>query len=124
MIREDGLFAWNTLEIVLIILAGVLALPLLFYAVHRGLDYFCVRHARKFCRRKGLKVRRSRSQPAFDNSGVKTELTLVELDCFDAQKQRRLVRLVVWPFGIRNVVIDDEYPESYDVEWPPSGIRT
>src|SRR5215469_4526913 len=79
--------------------AGVLALPL-FYFVHYGLEYCYLVHARRFCRRHGLELSRWRCEPACDKSGLKTEFTLVELDCLDNQKQRRLVRLLVWVFGV------------------------
>jgi len=57
----------------------------------------------------------------FELSGgkrLKTESTRVQLDCFDAQRQRRLVLLLVWPFGVRKLLSDEIYPESYDSEWP------
>ena len=57
----------------------------------------------------------------FELSGgkrLKTESTRVQLDCFDAQGQRRLVLLLVWPFGVRKLLSDEIYPESYDSEWP------
>jgi hypothetical protein len=66
----------------------------------------------------GLEARRVRCQPAFERSGVKTEFSLVQLDCLDAQKQRRLVLLLVWPFGVRKLVSDEIYPDSYDSQWP------
>src|SRR5262245_15186664 len=96
--------------IVFIILASILALPALYF-VHLGLNSCCVKYARRFCRQRGLTVTRWRCGPAFDPSGVKTEFTLVELDCLDSQKQRRLVRLLVWIFGIRKV-LDSPYPEQ------------
>jgi hypothetical protein len=77
-----------------------------------------LRHAQRFCRRKGWEINRSRCQPAFEQSGVKTEFTLVQLDCFDAAKQRKLVLLLVWPLGARKLVSDQQYPESYDDQWP------
>jgi hypothetical protein len=49
---------------------------------------------------------------------VKTEFTLVQLDCFDAQKERRLVLLRVWPLGVRKMLNDETYPDSYDEQWP------
>lgn len=55
---------------------------------------------------------------AFDQSGTKTEFTIIELDCLDLQKQRRLLRLLVWVFGIRKVLSDEIYPDSYDEQWP------
>ncbi len=106
-------FGPSTAEMIVIVMSGGLALPL-FYAVHCGLNYCCLRHAQRFCRRHGLAISRWRCGPAFDDSGVKTEFTLVELDCRDGQKQRRLVRLLVWPFGIRKVLSDDKYPQSAD----------
>jgi hypothetical protein len=109
----------------LLIIAGyVVAIPVvicLFWVVHFTLDRVCVRHARRFCRRHGLEICRVRWQPAFEASGgkrVKTEFTLVQLDCFDAQKQRKLVLLQVWPFGVRKLVSDESYPESFDEQWP------
>jgi hypothetical protein len=111
-------------QMLLFIVVSVVAIPVvlyLFWVVHCTLDRVCVRHARQFCRRHGLEICRVRWQPAFQPSGgkrVKTESTLVQLDCFDAQKQRRLVLLLVWPFGVRKMVSDEKYPESYDEQWP------
>ena len=111
---------FGKLVIIVFILIVILDLPLLLYAVHCGLGYCCVRHARRICRRNGLEIRRSRAGMAFNQSGVKTEFTIVELDCLDGQKQRKLVRLLVWVFGIRKVLDDEKYPESFDGQWPPS----
>jgi hypothetical protein len=109
---------------VLLIAGYVVAIPALIYllwVVHCTLDRVCLRHTRRFCRRHGLEIYRVRWQPDFELSGgkrLKTEFTQVQLDCFDAQKQRRLVLLLVWPFGVRKVVSDEVYPESYDTQWP------
>ena len=104
--------------ILALVLIGVPALIYLAWLVHCGLDRVCMRHARSFCRRHGLEIRRVRCQSAFEESGAKTEFSLVQLDCIDAQKQRRLVLLLVWPFGVRKLVSDAVYPESYDSQWP------
>ena len=104
--------------VVALVVVGVPALVYLLWVVHCTLDRVCMRHARRFCGRSGLDIRRVRCQPAFKPSGVKTEFTLVQLDCFDARKQRRLVLLLVWPFGVRKLVSDEEYPESYGSQWP------
>jgi len=107
----------------LIIAVLVVGIPLslyLFWIVHCTLDRVCVRHARRFCARSGLEICRARWQPAFDTSGIKTESTLVQLDCLDVQKQRKLVLLLVWPFGVRKMLSDENYPESYDEQWPKS----
>ena len=110
---------------VLLIIAGVVIyIPVslyLLWVVHCTLDRVIVRHARRFCSRHGLEISRVRWQPAFKPSGgkrVKTEFTLVQLDCLDAQKQRRLVLLLAWPLGVRRLVSDEIYPESYDSQWP------
>ena len=103
----------STAEVVFIVVAGILALPL-FYAVHCGLNYCCLRYAQRFCKQHGFAISRWRCGPAFDQSGVKTEYTLVELDCLDAQKQRRLVRMLVWLFGVRKLISDDRFPEAHD----------
>jgi hypothetical protein len=111
----------RVLLILALVLVGMPAMIYLLWVVHCTLDRVCVRHARRFCRRHGLEIRRVRWQPAFKLSGgkrVKTEFTLVQLDCFDVQKQRRLVVLLVWPFGVRKMVSDEKYLESYDEQWP------
>jgi hypothetical protein len=112
------------MRVLLIIAIVVVSIPpslYLLWVVHCALDRVCVRHARRFCERSGLEVCRVRWQPAFDEEGIKTEFTLVQLDCFDAQKQRKLVLLLVWPFGVRKLVSDEMYPESYDEQWPKKG---
>ena len=108
----------RTVLIVTLVVVGVSALIYLLWFVHSSLDRVCMRHARNFCSRCGMDIRRVRCQPAFEQSGVKTEFTLVQLDCFDARRQRRLVLLSVWPFGVRKLLSDEEYPASYDSLWP------
>jgi hypothetical protein len=100
-----------------------IALMYVLWVVHCTLDRICARHAKRFCKRNGLAVQRVRWQIEFERRsdgrrGVKTENTLVQLDCVDAQKQRRLVLLSVWPLGVRKLVSDEIYPESYDSQWP------
>lgn len=98
----------------------VVAIPLSLYALwgtHLLLGRLSVMHAQRYCRRSGLEPCRTRWQPEFESSG-KTEFTLVQLECLDALKQRRLVVLSVWPFGVRKLVSDEAYPESYDGQWP------
>ncbi len=104
--------------IIALVAFGIPALLYVFWGVHCALDRVCMRHARRYCRRSGLEMRRVRCQPAFDQTGVKTESSLVQLDCLDAQNQRRLVLLLVWPFGVRKMVSDEKYPEVYDEQWP------
>jgi hypothetical protein len=113
----------RTLIIGALVVVGIPALLYFAWVVHRTLGRLCVRHAQRFCKRSGLEIRRSRWQPEFEqrpdgSRGVKTEFTLVQLDYLDAQKQRRLVLLSVWPFGVRRTVSDEPYPDSYDSQWP------
>ena len=102
---------------------GLLAVMYLSWVVHCTLDRVIVRHARRFCSRRGLEISRVRWQMEFERRadgrrGVKTESTLVQLDCLDAQKQRRLVLILAWPLGVRKLVSDEIYPESYESQWP------
>jgi hypothetical protein len=108
-------------RVLLIVAFVMVGIPLVLYAfwvTHIMLGRLCVRHARRFCSRSGLEFRRARWHPEFEPSGIKTEFTWVQLDCLDAQKQRRLVLLSVWPFGVRKTVSDEPYPDSYDSQWP------
>jgi hypothetical protein len=98
--------------IVALVVVGIPAVVYALWITHRLLGRLCVRHAQRFCSRSGLEVRRARWQPEFEPSGVKTEFTLVHLDCVDLQKQRRLVVLSVWPFGVRKKISEERYPES------------
>jgi hypothetical protein len=109
--------ASGALEVILIIAAVLLALPLWCLA-HFGLEYCYLIYARRFCNKNGYQLLRARGGPAFDDSGVKTESYLVELDCEDVQGQRKLVRLLIWVFGVQKVVSDEIYPPTY--EWPDS----
>jgi hypothetical protein len=108
----------RAVSIIVLVLVGVPALVYLLWFVHCTLNRVCMRHARRFCTRNGLETRRAKCQPAFEQSGVKTEFSLIQLDCVDAQNQRRLVLLLVWPFGVRKLVSNELYPESYDSQWP------
>lgn len=108
----------RTVLIIAFLLIGGAALIYVAWLVHCLLNRVCIRHARKFCKKMGLDPQRARCQPAFEESGVKTEFSLVQLDCLDAKKQRRLVLLLVWPFGVRKLVSDETYPDAYDSKWP------
>jgi hypothetical protein len=95
----------------------IAAIPLalyLFYAVHRALDACCFWHARRYCDRNRLKINRSRLGPEFDKTGIKTEFTVIDIDCADAQENRRFIRVVVWPFGIRAVLRNEQWNPALD----------
>ena len=111
----------RVLLIIALIVVGLPAMIYLLWVVHCTLDRICVGHARRFCKRHSLEICRIRWQIEFEPSGakrIKTENTLVQLDCFDREKQRRLVLLRVWPLGVRGLLSDEKYPESYDEQWP------
>lgn len=92
----------------LVLLVAALAA---FLVVHQGLERLCLWHAHRHCQRQGLTPRRFRCQPARDDAGIKTEATLVELDCSDVQGEGKIVRLLVWPLGVRQV-LDSDIPTS------------
>jgi len=66
---------------------AILALPLLFVA-HIAIEYCCLIHTRRYCRKNGLDILRFRLRPELDSSGMKTESTLVDLDCLDRGRRR------------------------------------
>ena len=110
-----------------IIAFAIFSIALMYAAwvAHCTLNRIYARHARRFCKRRGLDVSRVRWQMEFERRpgdrsprGVKTEFTLVQLDCLDSQKQRRLILLRVWLFGVRKLLSDEQYPEFYDSQWP------
>jgi hypothetical protein len=92
------------------------------WRTHLALNHLCAFYARRFCAKRGLEIRRVRLQPGREPSGLKTEFTLVQLDCADPQGQRRLVSLSVWAFGVRGTVGDEPYPDSYDAQWPEAAV--
>ncbi|MDB6110409.1 MAG: hypothetical protein JWR69_2159 [Pedosphaera sp.] len=109
---------FSTPELMFLFAAAILGLPAMFI-VHCGLEYCYLVYARRFCRNNGLKLMRWKCWMAFDKSGVKTEFTIFELNWLDGQSQRKLVRLVIWIFGIRKVLSNENYPESQH-EVPPA----
>jgi hypothetical protein len=104
---------FDALRGVLILIVVFLSLPVL-VLVHYGLERCYLMHARRFCRKNGFVLGKWRCGPAFNRQGVKTEFTIVELDCLDAQQQRKLIRLLVWVFGIRKIISNENVPESKD----------
>jgi hypothetical protein len=106
------------LFIIAFLIVGIPIVLFAFQLTHILLNRLCIRHARRFCSRSGLEFCRARWQPEFEPSGVKTEFTLVQLDCLDGQRQRRLILLSVWPFGVRETISDEPYLEADDSKWP------
>lgn len=98
---------WLTI-LLLLVVVGALGI-VLFAFVHWGLQQLCIVHAHRFCCKSGLTPLRCRSGTVFAASGMKTEFTIVELDCRDAMSRPKMVRLKVWAFGVREV-LDDEEP--------------
>ena len=114
------------MPVALIIVAAVVAVPAILglgWLVHCALNRFCISLGERHCRGRGLAVVRSRAGIAVEPSGVKTEFTIVELDCLDAHRERRLVRLLVWLFGVRTILTDESYPPSHDKSWPQASLQ-
>ncbi len=105
----------SSFEITAIVVAGILAIPLLWW-VHCGLERHYVRLARRFCIKRGLTPIRWNCGPAFDDTGVKTEFSIVEFDCDHLNEGRKYVRLLVWIFGVRKVLIVEPYLEKHNNE--------
>jgi hypothetical protein len=81
----------------------------LYSAIHAALNFCCFLHARRYCRANRLEINRWRLGPVFGPSGVKTEYTIVQFDCEDSGKNRRLLQLLVWPFGLREVLSNEQW---------------
>jgi len=97
--------------IIVFIICGILVVPLSWW-IHCTLELCYIRIARRFCTRRGLTPSRYRCRPAFDDTGVKTEYSLVELDCNDPKEGRQLVKLLVWIFGVHKVLSIGPFPEE------------
>jgi uncharacterized damage-inducible protein DinB len=102
-----------------LVIAGliVVAIPctlVLWLLVHRAMERCYLAHAARYCRKRGLNWVRARIGPEFDDEGVKTEFTVIELDCRDAQGERQLVRLQVWLFGVRRDISREKIMDLLD----------
>lgn len=107
----------RTLVVALLVVCGPVVLYLA-WLVHCIVERITVAHARRLCEHRGLEVHRVRWGPEFEPSGLKTEYTLIQLDCSDSEGRRRLVEVLAWLFGVQKVIRDDTYPESLDGQWP------
>ncbi len=110
------------LTIVVLIVCGVITIPL-FWWVHCGLESWYVRLGRSFCTRRGLTPSRWRCGPQFDDAGVKTEYSVVEIDCDRPEEGRQLVRLLVWIFGVRKVMSIGPFPEEEEGQQESGHVR-
>jgi len=80
--------------------------------VHCGLERCYVHFGQRFCKNRGLTISRVRCGPEFEDSGVKTEYSIVEFDCINAEGVRQLLKLRVWIFGVKKVLSIDNYPKD------------
>jgi len=97
------------ITIIAIVVAGILFVPLMWW-VHCGLERCYVCFGSRFCKKRALAISRCRCGPEFEDSGVKTEYSIVEFDCLTPDGVRQLVKLRVWIFGVRKVLSIEEYP--------------
>jgi hypothetical protein len=89
----------NAIYITFLVAAGILGVFSLYY-VHCLLNVLYLIYAKRFCTKYGFRPVRWRVGMAFNTRGIKTEYSIVQLDCVDSQSQKRFVSLLVWAFGI------------------------
>jgi hypothetical protein len=87
--------------------------PFVLLFVHQGIASCCCWRLRKHCLRVGLTPIVGRYRPHRDPDGVKTESLEFEVACRTASGEPRLVRSIVWPFGIRKFEVL-ETDSAYD----------
>lgn len=112
------------LPLLAVILIGIgVLVPLIYYGgygVHRVLEVYCyVPYARRFCRKRGLQPVRWRCGMAFWG-GMKTECSVVELNCLGGDGQEYVLELLVWIMGVRGVLkIEPPVPHvTFEVPCP------
>jgi len=99
------------ITIIVIIAAGFIAIVSAWF-VHCGLERCYVRYGHRFCTKRGFTITKVRCGPEFEDSGAKTEYSVVEFDCVNPDGARKLVKLRVWIFGIKKVLGIEEFPEE------------
>lgn len=97
------------IETIAIIAASILSIPLFFF-VHQFYGWVCVCHVRRYCTSHGISITRWRITPAFDEKGIKTERSQIEV-LSESGPRQRVFRFTVWPFGIKHVT---EFNQSED----------
>jgi hypothetical protein len=98
-------------EVGLLIFAGIAIIPL-FYFVHGLLNWICFAHVKRYCRIHEIDVSGWRLFPAFDERGIKTENTQIEILSNGPEDEQTIYRFIVWAFGIRNVVESPFNPDE------------
>lgn len=96
-------------QIIAFAITAVLAVPL-FVFVHIWLERCYLAYGRRYCKRHGFVISRYRCGPLFNMDGIKTEFSLVEVDCLDKNQRHVLLRLRVWAFGVCEVLSADDFP--------------
>ena len=105
---------------VLVLVGGPLCFYLM-YAVHVALEqYGYIPYAKRYCRRHGLAPTRWRCRPEFKH-GLKTESSIVELQCQGRDRQEHVVELLVWFLGVRAVLRVE--PPATDSRLRPTVIK-
>ena len=80
------------------------------WKVHNLLNRCCWNYAVRYCRKNNLEFLGGNVSPMFKN-GFKTEYTVVMCKCRDINGNLKLVHIIVWIFGIREVKIS-EFPNN------------
>ncbi len=103
--------------IIIVIVSGALLV-----LVHILLERFYFFYARKFCLKNGYSISRYSVAPWCDD-GIKTEYSIVNLDCLNDKNERKIVNLLAWVFGIHKVLsIDDYKGDIEDIHLFNSGL--
>ena len=91
------------------------------WRVHHLLNLCCWHYAVRYCRKNDLEFLGGKVSPAFKN-GVKTEYTAVMCKCRDATGNLKLVCVIAWIFGIREVVLS-EFPTDQEESFNTLPVR-
>ena len=113
--QSGQLAAISNTEIFVLIGAALVSLPLLFL-VHSILNRVCFRHVKRYCIANNIEIAGWRTSPEFDNRGTKTENTQIEVYTFSDRQEKRVLRFIVWAFGIRSVSEHPFDPEDAENE--------
>jgi hypothetical protein len=90
-------------EIGLLIIVSLACIPL-FSIIHGVLNRICFAHVKRYCLSHDIEVTEWRLFPAFDQTGIKTENTQIEIRS-DGPGGQKVYRFIVWIFGVRTVTV-------------------
>jgi len=105
--KDFGMHPFWCLLAVLFATTAFVFIPLwCLWQIHQLINFCCWHYAVRYCRKNNLEFLGGKVSPAFKN-GVKTEYTAVMCKCRDTEGNLKLVCVIAWVFGIREVVVSD-----------------